>query len=317
MKYFSGRIILLALSASLALTTVLTGCSREQKTKVESSVSVENSVSERVESDGDFGYRNKGGYAELIYYSGSMEAVEIKIPEKLNGLPVRSIADKVFNNCERTKKIIIPSNVEVIGKNAFDSCFKLESVTIPDSVTKLDEGCFKYCSSLKEVEMSANLREMGDYAFAGCETLSEITIPKSVSFIPEHAFSACYNLKSIGRDDIDITSQTVFKGYGVTGSFQECKNWTKDIPMRDDDNLKIYTALIKDVMPGTYEYKVRANGEWTDSWGEFENGYTYNSQVNKVVTVKRKSDVKIVMDARDNEEKPYWTVTATVTDDLS
>lgn len=309
-RSFKLFMIALLVSASLMVSASFSGCS--SNTQVQESSQPEQVSKEKVIVTGDFGFADKGGYAELLYYSGSMGAEEIHVPDSANGIPVKVISDKVFNNCEKAKYIYIPKTVETIGKNAFDSCFALESMDIPDSVITLKEGCFKYCKSLKEVKMSKNLREIEDYVFAGCENLTTITIPIGVGSIPDHAFSNCYNLLSIGRDDFDISYQTQFRGYGITGSFKQCENWTKDVMMNDTDGTGVYSAILRDVEPGFYEYKIRANGEWTDSWGEVENGYTYNSQINCNVTIEKKSDIKIFMDTSDKDDKLHWKVKSSI-----
>lgn len=85
------------------------------------------------------------------------------------------------------------------------------------------------------------------------------------------------------------------KTYGVCGVFTN--NWTEDVVMTESNG--VYTAevsidnvtedmiteLVSDGTPtGKYglQFKVRGVGDWTDSWGQYEEDQdrTYNSQTN-------------------------------------
>ena len=86
---------------------------------------------------------------------------------------------------------------------------------------------------------------------------------------------------------------------GITGAFAECEEWTKDIPMTDDDGDGVYTAQITGQAAGDYEFKVRLDGGWDNSWGAYEwedpagnpGDRTWDSQTNCKVTVNSETDV--------------------------
>ncbi|MGN1457449.1 MAG: leucine-rich repeat protein, partial [Acutalibacteraceae bacterium] len=93
--------------------------------------------------------------------------------------------------------------------------------------------------------------------------------------------------------------------YGVIGDFTDCNWWRNDIPMSDDDGDGVYTAYITNQPAGDYEFKVRADGQWNDSWGEYEwedsignpADRTYDSQRNCQITVTSTSDIiKVTFD---------------------
>ena len=98
---------------------------------------------------------------------------------------------------------------------------------------------------------------------------------------------------------------------GITGAFPACEEWTKDIAMTDDNNDGIYEAEIKDVPAGDYEFKVRLDGAWDASWGEYEwkdasgadADRTQNSQTNCKVTVADGQVVKVTFDTTKISEK--------------
>ena len=49
------------------------------------------------------------------------------------------------------KTVILPKNLEIIGKSSFACCYDLTDIIIPDSVTSIEWVAFFYCSSLTTV----------------------------------------------------------------------------------------------------------------------------------------------------------------------
>ena len=129
-------------------------------------------------------------------------------------------------------------------------------------------------------------------------------------------------------ESADIKGCTV----GITGSFN---GWAKgaDVPMADVDGDGVYegTIVIDSVEEGMIseamtdngsesvsrgfsgvQFKVRTNGTWDDSWGDFELAYnrTYNSQTNCCVeatagsplTIKVKLDTNAIADQSNIDE---------------
>ena len=109
------------------------------------------------------------------------------------------------------KKIVIPSSVEELGKEAFFICKNLETVefALNSRLKKIGGHAFVGCG-IKKMIIPSSVEEIGDYAFSNCENLETVEFaPNSqLEKIGGHAFEGCYgitemtfpkNLKSIGE----------------------------------------------------------------------------------------------------------------------
>ena len=251
---------------------------------------------------GDFVYVVKeDGKAKITFYSGDINVTAIDIPKTVDGYIVDELADYLLEDRKKATKITIPSTVMTFGQHVFVSCESLTEAVIPEGTTVISTGLFKYCKSLETVTLPSTVKEIQEYAFAGCSSLKTINIPDDVTF-PDNAFTGC---TSLVNDRVKL-SDTIT--YGVTGTFPDCENWTKDIELKESSSKPgIYVATVKNLPQDTYQFKVRANGEWTDSWGELDRGATYNSQINCEVTLNRTSNVEITFDTT-NEDSQLWVV---------
>ena len=119
----------------------------------------------------------------------------IKIPAKIEDIPVRAIGNSAFYDCHGFTSVIIPDSVEIIDVNAFGNS-SLESVTIPDSVTCIEDEAFTD-SNLKRVTLSNSITNIARSTFWGCDKLRHVTIPDSVTSIGDFAFSYCCGLEGI------------------------------------------------------------------------------------------------------------------------
>lgn len=96
-----------------------------------------------------------------------------------------------YSNSSITK-VILPEDLEVIGKNAFCGYEGLTSIDIPNSVTTIETGAFEM-SGLTSVTIPASVTEIGASAFYLCTDLQKVTFEGSNITIGANAFSN-YNL---------------------------------------------------------------------------------------------------------------------------
>ena len=138
-------------------------------------------------------------------------------------------AKKLYQNGAEILDLIVPENVERIGKHAFSGCSGLTSVTIPSSVTSIGSYAFSGCGSVRSfavaldnpcyqsvngmlctkdgmrllagindnVIIPESVTTIESRAFDGCDKMTSLEIPSSVTSIGPGAFSGCSGLTSI------------------------------------------------------------------------------------------------------------------------
>ncbi|MBQ5334813.1 MAG: leucine-rich repeat domain-containing protein, partial [Oscillospiraceae bacterium] len=174
---------------------------------------------------GDLEFKKKGTYA--VVFGCDEDAVSVKIPAKVDGLPVTSIGGYAFEYCTLLTNITIPDSVTSIGNHAFDSCSDLTGVTLGKSVKSIGDGAFFGCGNLTSITIPDSVTSIGDGAFDDCG-LKSITIPDSVTSIGNGAFEWCSELTSITiPDSVTSIGERAFGGcssltiYSYAGTYAE------------------------------------------------------------------------------------------------
>lgn len=80
----------------------------------------------------------------------------LEMPSYMGGYPIVKISDYSFSNQKGVTKIILPTQLEVIGKLAFANLPLLESIEAPETLRYLDYGAFRDCTSLKKIVFHGN-----------------------------------------------------------------------------------------------------------------------------------------------------------------
>ncbi len=143
------------------------------------------------------------------------------IGEKILSSDSDFVPSLIINNGPNLDLEIISKSVIKINDKAFDSCNKLVSVNFPN-VRKCGDNIFYMCENLKYVNLP-RVRSFGKAAFYGCTSLESIYLPNVRSF-GIGAFGGCWSLKYVNLPKVksfdNIKSSTpVVSG---NGSFNGC-----------------------------------------------------------------------------------------------
>jgi hypothetical protein len=137
---------------------------------------------------------DEGKGVEITEYVG--EKVEVRIPPRIQNLPVTSVGKNAFRKMDIVS-VTIPNSVTSIDVGAFRGCSSLTDVTIPNSVTSIGDRAFNGCKSLTNITIPNKVTSIGLGAFGFCTSLASITIPDSVTTIRGSSFAVCTSLASV------------------------------------------------------------------------------------------------------------------------
>lgn len=116
---------------------------------------------------------------------------DVKLPENSS---YRVIMDGLFSQSNITR-IVIPSNITIIGYGAFEYCTSLEEVKVSPNVYKVGRNIFHDCDNLVRIDFRCKIKEISDWAFYGCVSLEKLLLNDNIECIGERAFEDCCSLK--------------------------------------------------------------------------------------------------------------------------
>ena len=159
-----------------------------------------------------FSYNASGVITKYDYSCGN----EVSIPESIDGVNIKSIANDAFVASDNTKPLqsinmenasylttfsfsdftnlkyaTLPKTLVEIPQKAFFNC-PLTTINLPDTVEKIDKYAFEGTSLSGSLYLPNSLKTIGISAFYGLKLTGTLTIPDSVTTISNEAF---YNNK--------------------------------------------------------------------------------------------------------------------------
>lgn len=103
--------------------------------------------------------RCEDGEALVLADIGACVDACIVIPNEIDGLPVREIAERALELCDGITEIKVSEGVETIGMWAFAHCRDLETVSLPDTVTEIGSGAFYACPRLTRINFEGTCEQ--------------------------------------------------------------------------------------------------------------------------------------------------------------
>jgi hypothetical protein len=108
--------------------------------------------------------------------------------------------------------VIVPDEVEIIGKGVFENKTRIKQVYLGKSVKRISERAFFHCIKLEKLYMNTNLEIIDDEAFCRCMRLSELDLSANIKKIGAKSFAHCTSIKSLHltRNIVSIASNSFF-----------------------------------------------------------------------------------------------------------
>ncbi len=159
----------------------------------------------------------------------------IIIPDMIDGLPVRYIADNAFTNNLEIQSVVTNANLVTIGQFAFSQCTNLEQVhlanglnnilsrafaltglaniSIPDSVVNIGTGALSDCYKLTSIGFPTNatLNTIPIQFASNCPLITTLYIPDTITTISELAFYNNSTLTQIFANKVETIGNSAFK----------------------------------------------------------------------------------------------------------
>ena len=88
---------------------------------------------------------------EITGFDGT--ARSLTIPDRIGGLPVRSIGKHAFAGRKDLREVVLPPSVKRLSLFAFHNCVALRRMSLYDSVEDYYDGVIRQCTALEEIEI--------------------------------------------------------------------------------------------------------------------------------------------------------------------
>lgn len=125
------------------------------------------------------------------YRSEDLSLKEIIIPDN-----IQAIGRCAFWKCNALRAVQLSKNTAYIYPNAFRSCSYLNKVQFNEGLSTIGEGAFSYCVSLNNIELPDSLLTIEANAFLS-SGVQNIVLPNNLETILDQAFGSCKNLVSV------------------------------------------------------------------------------------------------------------------------
>ena len=99
-----------------------------------------------------------------------------------------ALPNNMFDYRYALQQVVLPENLESIGKYAFRDCYNLQDVTLPATLKSISINAFEDCDNFKHVVIPEGVTTVGTYAFHGCNALQTVEWPSTATTISDYAF---------------------------------------------------------------------------------------------------------------------------------
>ena len=134
-----------------------------------------------------FSYNASGVITKYDYSCGN----EVSIPESIDGVNIKSIANNAFVASDNTKPLqsINMENASYLTTFSFSDFTNLKHATLPRTLVEIPQKAFFNCP-LTTINLPGTVEKIGNYAFKGTSLSGSLYLPKSLKTIGVGAFDS-------------------------------------------------------------------------------------------------------------------------------
>lgn len=134
-----------------------------------------------------FSYNASGVITKYDYSCGN----EVSIPESIDGVNIKSIANNAFVASDNTKPLqsINMENASYLTTFSFSDFTNLKHTTLPKTLVEIPQAAFFNCP-LTTINLPGTVEKIGDYAFSGTSLSGSLYLPNSLKTIGIGAFNS-------------------------------------------------------------------------------------------------------------------------------
>lgn len=132
-----------------------------------------------------FSYNASGVITKYDYSCGN----EVSIPESIDGVNIKSIANNAFVASDNTKPLqsINMENASYLTTFSFSDFTNLKHATLPRTLVEIPQKAFANCP-LTTINLPGTVEKIGNYAFKGTSLSGSLYLPNSLKTIGISAF---------------------------------------------------------------------------------------------------------------------------------
>lgn len=120
------------------------------------------------------GYETEEDFVRITSLNQELSG-KVVLPEIIDGLPVREIANKSRESAHNA----------------------ITEIVFPATLKRIDQRVFLGYEHLEKIYFPEGLESIGYNTFFGCDSLKEVVLPKGLNYVSPNAFAYCHNLSSI------------------------------------------------------------------------------------------------------------------------
>ena len=134
-----------------------------------------------------FSYNASGVITKYDYSCGN----EVSIPESIDGVNIKSIANNAFVASDNTKPLqsINMENASYLTTFSFSDFTNLKYATLPKTLVEIPQKAFFNCP-LTTINLPGTVEKIGNYAFKGTSLSGSLYLPNSLKSIGVGAFDS-------------------------------------------------------------------------------------------------------------------------------